>query len=91
VGSKRIATRLTAPKLRALPMPEPERLPEHMKMTLREFKRKKRKEALAAECALRDLHAGSAFMPSVDNAHVGVMLSAIKRARREWAKWWKNA
>jgi hypothetical protein len=91
VGSKRIATRLTAPKLRALPMPEPERLPEHMKMTLREFKRKKRKEALAAERALHELLIGAHFLPRVDSFYIGRIYDDVRRARREWAKWWKNA
>lgn len=91
MGSKKIPTRLTAPKLRTIPMPERERLPEHMKSTLREFKQRKRKEALEAERALRALRIGCAFLPKVDGFYIGCIYEDVRRARRAWAKWWKNA
>jgi hypothetical protein len=91
MGSKRIATRLTKPRPRALPMPERERLPGHINMSLREFKKLKRQQALAVERALDELLIASAYMPAVDGVYLGRILDQIQTARREWRKWWKNA
>ena len=86
MSGKRIARRLPL-------KPQREQLPEHLKskMTLREFKRTKRKQALAAERALAELLAGAAYLPKVEGVYIGRILDDLSRARREWAKWWRNA
>jgi hypothetical protein len=83
MGSKRVA----GPR----PKTERETWPQYDELPLREIKKRKRREAFEAQQALERLHYGSSHLPPIDGVHVGGMLSQIKRARREWSNWWRNA
>jgi hypothetical protein len=66
-------------------------LPEGWEETLRGYKKAKRREALAAERALDRLFSGSAYMPRAEGFSLLDLTNELRRARREWSKWWRNA
>jgi hypothetical protein len=70
-----------------------EKLPPHMakQMTLRQFKAIKRRQAKIAERALKNLLGGAAYMPRVDGFYIGRLVDDLRRARKEWQKWWAKA